>query len=436
VFANDGTLRYNFFMRYQPLAALRHALSVLFTAALFACSSAGTSTAPAKPITDLKSTTILISFDGFRWDYPEFVPTPRLHQMFQNGVRAKSLIPIFPSKTFPNHYTIVTGKYAEHHGIIGNRFWEPELKVWFNMGNRDFSLDPKFWQAEPLWATANNQGQKTAALYWVSADANIPAWHPTYWKPYDNSPSRATRVKQVFDWLDLPVSERPTFISLYFTDTDNYGHSYGPNSEQVKEAIHNLDEAFGSLMDGLESRGISRQVNIVLVSDHGMTELSKDRIVYLDDYIQMEDVEPVDGDIVLGLWPRPGKEDRVYQALKKAAPGLEVYKKAEIPARWHFRDHPRIPPLLCVAKEGWFIGYHQLVNSAKFRLILGGHGYDNQLPSMHGFFAAQGPAFKQGAQVPSFEAVHVYSLLSKLLGVKPLPNDGKLEAVRRLLREQ
>lgn len=386
---------------------------------------------------DLKPTVILVSFDGWRWDYHTKAPTPNLRRLMARGVRADGLIPSFPSKTFPNHYTIATGLYPGHHGIVANNIKDPQTGRLLTLSKREEIRDPMWWGGEPIWVTAERARQRTAAMFWPGTEAPIMGVRPAYWAPYDEKYPAADRVDRVLQWLDLPAAERPTFITLYFEDTDTAGHNSGPDSRAVREAIMRADGYLGRLVRGLEDRALLDGVNIVVVSDHGMSATSASRVVVLDDYVSLDDVEVVDINPTLGLFPRPGRGEAVYRALATAHPRLKVFRRESTPERWRYRDHPRIPPIVGVADEGWQVMRRSTVAEiamGRARAERGQHGYDPRLTSMRGVFVAAGPAFRRGVRVRPFENVHIYNALAQILGVPPAPNDGNPAVARSLLR--
>lgn len=377
-------------------------------------------------------TVILISIDGFRWDYPEKADTPNIDYLIEHGVRAKSLIPCFPTKTFPNHYTIVTGLYPEHHGIIANNMYNPERSEYFRLSLREAVRDPVWWGGEPIWVTAEKNGLIAASYFWPGSGTKIKGTLPTYWYEYDGSVPNEARIQQLLKWLDLPEERRPALLLTYFSVIDDAGHDYGPESAQVKKAIEYIDSVLGILLDGLRQRALLDRVNIIVVSDHGMAEISPERVIFLDDTIEMKQVDIVDWNPVAAINPFPGQVDSVYHKLVHAHPHLKVYRKHEIPARFNYRDHPCITQILAIADEGWSITSHETV---KPEYISGGnHGFDNQARSMGATFIAAGPAFKAGLTVPPFKNVHIYALLAEILDLPPAANDGSLDSVRVLLR--
>jgi predicted AlkP superfamily pyrophosphatase or phosphodiesterase len=404
---------------------------------LLACAALAVPATRAQQTDGLEPTVILISFDGWRWDYHTRIPTPNLRQLIARGVRAEGLIPAFPSKTFPNHYTMVTGLYPGHHGIIANNIWDDPTERMFTPGRRNEVRDSMWWGGEPIWVTAERAGIATAPLFWPGAEARIQGVRPRYSEPYNEGLPAGERVERVLRWLDLPAAERPRFITLYFEDTDTAGHADGPDSDAVRQAVIRSDGYLGQLSDGLQRRGLLDRVNIVVVSDHGMAATSPGRVVVLDDYISLDDVVVSDINPTLGIFPKAGKEDAVYRALSRAHPRLHVYRRQDTPAHWHHRDHPRIPPIVGVVDEGW-----QVMRRSSLRDIVqsvvrgsgGQHGYDSRNKSMHGLFVAAGPAFKQGTTVRAFENVHIYHVLARILGIAPVRNDGDPAVGRRLMR--
>ncbi len=384
---------------------------------------------------ELPPTVLLVSLDGFRWDYPALYETPTLDSIAARGVHAEALVPVFPTKTFPNHYTQVTGLYPEHHGIVANTMHDPRMDASFSLGNQEAIEDPRWWGGEPLWVTAEEQGQIAATYFWPGSEAPIGGVRPTYWKTYDGDVSGEARVRQVLDWLDLPPGERPTFITLYLSRVDHAGHVHGPRSDEVAEAVREVDTLLGRLLDGLAARGLTDEVNLIVTSDHGMTPTSPERVVMLDEYVDLANVEIVAYSPVLMLYAEAGQEEDVIENLRRA-PHLTVYRKENVPEVFHFADHPRVPPIIAIADEGWSITTRGYYAENPERFDGGGHGYDHRLTSMHGIFYARGPAFTNGKTVAPFSSVHLYDLIAHLLGLDPAPNDGSLDSVRVVLKAE
>jgi len=398
---------------------------------------AGLAAGQREPFADLKPTVILVSFDGFRWDYPTKMPTPNLNRLMARGVHARNLIPSFPSKTFPNHYTIVTGLYPGHHGIVANNIYDPPTGKVFAAASRAAVQDPMWWGGVPIWTVVEKAHLFSAPLFWPGSEAPHDGIMPKYWEPYNMNTPATARINEMFAWLDLPAAQRPVFLTLYFEDTDEAGHASGPDSQDVRDAIARDDGYVGDIVAGLTRRGILDRVNLVVVSDHGMTPVDDEHVIVADDYVNPDDVVISNINPDLSLFPKAGKEDAVYRALEHASPHMKVYKRADIPARWHFRDHPRVPSVLGIAEDRWQILRRATVNNIKAGKVKGGrgqHGYDPQYMSMRAFFAAAGPAFKSGLTVAPFENVSIYDVLAKALGVTAPPNDGDPAVAREVLR--
>jgi len=376
---------------------------------------------------------ILISIDGFRFDYLEHTTCPNLRRLASEGVRAEWMIPVFPTKTFPNHYSIVTGLHPGHHGIIANSMYDPVFDAMFTMRKREEVTNPRWWGGEPIWVTAENQGLIAATFFWPGSEAPIGGKMPSYWLRYDGSIPYPQRVKKVLKWLDEPEDRRPTLITLYFEDVDHAGHEYGPDFAAVDTAVRSVDEALGLLLEGLEARDLLDRTNILVVSDHGMAATHRNRTIWLDDYIGLDSVRTVDWGPIVSVWADSGQVEPVFRAVSGVHPNMKAYKKDGIPERWQYRMHRRVAPITLVADEGWTIASRRF-DPWRRSDHGGNHGYDNATPSMRALFLARGPAFKSGEVVPPFQNVHVYSLLAHLLGVVPARTDANLDSLRQILR--
>jgi predicted AlkP superfamily pyrophosphatase or phosphodiesterase len=411
---------------------MRRFIPVLLAAALISGCSSQENNGPSS---DFDHTVILLSADGLRADYLNRMDTPNIDRLITGGAYAnQGMVPVYPSLTFPNHYSIVTGLYPAHHGIVSNTMFDPEMNARFSIRDREAITTSEWWEGEPIWVTAENQGVKTATYYWVGSEAPIKGVSPSYWYTFDDTVPGNDRIDQVFSWLDMPVAERPGFISVYFSDVDNAGHGEGPNAEETADAVRGIDAYIGRLLDGLDSRDLFDKVNIILVADHGMSELSPDRVVFLDDYIDLDDVYITDTYSVLGLNPKDGKFDAVYDALKNAHPSMHVFKEGEAPARFHYEGHRRIPQIFGHVDDGWMIVRERSYFEQNPNSVSGGaHGYDNELESMKATFVAHGPAFKDGVTIAPFENIQLYNVMSGILGIKPASNDGNMTALSSIL---
>lgn len=398
-------------------------------AALVAAVLAGAGVAqPARPIV------ILISIDGWRWDYLDRFKPPTLFALAKAGVRAEALVPIFPSKTFPNHYTLVTGLYPERHGIVSNSMTDPNLPGRFTLRDRDVQQDTRWWGGEPLWITAQQQGQLAATMFWPGSDVEIDGQRPRYYRTFENELPNEERVDQLLGWLNQPEATRPTFLTLYFSTMDSAGHDGGPESPEVGEAAAVVDRGIARLVEGVRAQGLQSRINYVLVSDHGMAALSRERTIVLDDYLDVSTIEIIDTSPVVTINPIQGSADAIYAALKDKHPSLAVYTRDTLPLQYRLRDHPRLPAVIGVADVGWHVTTREWLARENDTVPGGTHGYDPAVRSMHGLFVASGPQFKAGVVVPPFQNVHVYELICKVLGLRPAPNDGDPAVTAAFLR--
>ncbi len=399
---------------------------LLFPVILFAQSSGGINRADqqAKPYV------ILISLDGFRADYFERFEAPNFHRLMQQGVRAEGLIPVFPSKTFPNHYSIVTGMYADHHGLVSNGFYDPQRQQTYAMSDRAAVQDGSWYGGEPIWVTAEKQGMVAASFFWPGSEAAIGGVRPTYTKEYDSDVPNEVRVDTVLDWLKMEPEKRPHFITLYFSDVDSAGHHFGPRAPEVQAAIATVDHQLGRLLDGIESLPMREPVYVIVVSDHGMAETGPEQYIALDSLIDMEGVRIADAGTNANLHITGGSKQAraVRDAINRKLQHGRAYLRREIPATLHYRSNPRIGDIVIVMEEPYQIGSKDRAP----RGLGGAHGWNPTVASMHGIFLVMGPGMKRGATIPRFENIQVYSLMAELLGLKAY---GKIDSRPGWLRK-
>jgi predicted AlkP superfamily pyrophosphatase or phosphodiesterase len=369
---------------------------------------------------------VLVSIDGFRADYLDRGVTPTLSALAAGGVRG-DMRPSFPSKTFPNHYTLVTGLRPDRNGIVDNNMYDPAIGPQeFTMSKREVNKDGRWWdEAEPIWVTAEKAGVRTATMFWPGSDVEIRGVLPSRWKLFDIKMPAEARVDQALAWLDGPAADRPKLLTLYFDDVDTAGHHQGPDSPGLNEAAAKVDAAVARLEAGLKARGVV--ANLIVVADHGMAPISQDRRLFADDMVDMSALRWTTMGAFMALTPVAGHEAEVDKALLQTPHAhMQCWKKADIPARYHYGKNPRVPALFCLAETGWEITTH----AYKPRQIdAGDHGFDNFAPEMRAVFVANGPAFRRGQRLATFDNVDVYPLLARLLGVKAQPNDGDLADV-------
>jgi predicted AlkP superfamily pyrophosphatase or phosphodiesterase len=365
---------------------------------------------------------VLVSIDGWRWDYLQRFKPPSLTELASRGVVSDGLIPVFPSKTFPNHYTLVTGLYPSRHGIVSNNMRDPALPRLFSLGDVAVQQDTRWWGGIPLWVTAERQGQIAGTMFWPGSDVEIAGDRPAKWRQYDDDAPNDRRVDEVIAWLKEPEATRPTFVTLYFSEVDTAGHDYGPDSAEIAPAITHVDAAMARLLAGIRRAGLESITNVVVVSDHGMAQNARERTIVLDDLVDLDTVDVIDWSPVLGVSPKGGSVEDLYRALKDKHRALAVYRNEDLPDRYHLAGHPRYPAVIGIADDGWdIVSRQRMTRDYGSR---GTHGYDPAHRSMHGLFIATGPAFRTGIKVPRFENVHVYELLCRVLAVRPEPNDG------------
>jgi alkaline phosphatase D len=331
---------------------------------------------------------IMLSLDGFRWDYTGQANTPVFDSLKRIGVVAASLKPSFPTKTFPNHYAIATGLYPDHNGIVLNRFYAADLKRNYSLSDRSTVTDGSFYGGDPIWNLAERQGIKTATLFWVGASAEINGQRPSFWSTYQTGLSLNSRIDSLVHWLSLPERQRPQLILWYYLEPDWTGHDYGPNSPELVAEIEKLDAFLGDFFTAMRKLPVFDQLNFIVTSDHGMAELSPDKQVLLDEYVDTTKVEIINGgNPVYNFKVKEGYLEEVFSRLKKA-PHLQVWKHDSLPERLHYGTNIRTLDLTIVADPGWSIYWSWKIGQSKAT-----HGYDNDFKDMHAIFYAAGPVF-------------------------------------------
>lgn len=393
--------------------------------ALTIAACAHTDTAPAAA--QSPTITILVSIDGFRPDYLSPEATPTLWRLAREGASAE-MRPAFPSITFPNHYTLVTGVRPDTHGVVNNRMEDSARPgVTFTLSDRQVASDPIWWEgATPLWVDAERQGVRSATMFWPGSDYELGGVRPSHWRAFDQGLPDFARVDTLLGWVDAP--ERPLFFTLYFDIVDTAGHRYGPDAYETRAAAAQTDAALARLVDGLAARGVA--ANLVIVSDHGMAEVSEDRVIDLDALLAGAQARIVWDGPLAGLEPAAGAD--LSTLLGPHANG-ECLTKQDAAHRFGYGAHVRVPPVICLAAVGWRYRSSQI---PPYRTpSRGAHGYDPNAPEMAALFIGHGPAFKSGLALPRFNSVSVYPLLAHLIGVTPAANEGALADTASALRE-
>jgi len=377
---------------------------------------------------------ILVSFDGFKPEYLQRIALPSFERVTSKGVRSVGMIPVFPSKTFPNHYSMVTGMYAETHGLVGNRFIDPQRGAVYSMSDTNAVWDGTWYRGEPIWVTAEKQGMLAASYFWVASEAAIGGVRPTYWKKYDGRVRNEQRVDSVLAWLALPAERRPHMITMYFSTTDGAGHDHGPLAPQVDTAAQRVDAALGRLLDGLERLpDVKDRVYLILVSDHGMSETSPRWYAALDTLIDMTGVQLAEGGTLANLHVEGGvsRARALRDSINRRMKFGRAYLRADVPANLHYSKDPRIGDIVVVMNDHWQVG---MANRPAREG--GNHGWNPNFPSMHALFVASGPDIPAGGVIPTFENVDLYPFIADVLGLRPAGGiDGKAGRLRRLIRD-
>ncbi|WP_260921746.1 ectonucleotide pyrophosphatase/phosphodiesterase [Novosphingobium sp. 9] len=418
--------------RFAPLLGALLALSPVPALAHQGTAQAATSSSK-RPVV------ILVSIDGFRADYLQRGITPNLSALAAKGISA-AMRPSFPSKTFPNHWALVTGEYPDHNGIVGNTFEDPRRPgETFTMK----SDDPFWWdEAEPIWVAAEKAGIRTATMFWPGSNigwGGTMAQHgypvvtggtrPEDWQQYNGAVDATQRVNAVLDWMRRPAAIRPRLVTLYFDTVDTAGHMYGPDDARTNDAIHDVDSHIGDLVAGLKAQGI--KADVIVVADHGMAAISSQRVVALDKVADPALYRIVDSGPFASLQPTEGNTAKLEAALLAPHDHMQCWRKGEIPARLHYGTNPRIAPYFCLAETGW-----QIAATAPTEEKTGGsHGWDNAAPEMAALFVAAGPDIERKGALPAFDNVDVEPLVRDLLGLAPKPeadgNDAPFKAALR-----
>lgn len=385
---------------------------------------------------DSKPALLLISIDGLRPQDITLQDMPNLWQLAEDGVRGAGMYPAYPSLTFPNHYTLVTGLLPDRHGIVHNSMQDAELGE-FRMSLRDAVQDGRWWGGEPVWVSAEKAGLRTATLFWPGSEAEISGYRPRIFSLFNVATTAEWRAETVAGWLTERQERRPNFATLYFDKVDHASHMHGPNSAEALSARRNSDAAIGYLLDRLRAAKQLDKVNIVVVSDHGFAEVPENNFIAVADMVPADWVEVVSTGQVVSFSLKPATKAQAEQRLLAEHPNYQCWQKSELPARWNYGKHPRVPEIICQMNEGWDALSDEKVaerKAAKNRMR-GSHGYDPALPSMRASFIAHGPAFRAGTTLPVFNNVDIYPLLMKLIGLPEVPNDGDIQTFESVLKE-
>ncbi|GAA4876560.1 ectonucleotide pyrophosphatase/phosphodiesterase [Ferrimonas pelagia] len=414
---------------------MRLFLGLLFTVLIAGCSNTSPNAEQREPHL------LLISVDGYRYDYNAIHQPPFLSQFEQQAAVIEKMAPSFPTKTFPNHLTLVTGLLPENHGIVSNGFHNPALGEDYFLSRAEAVTNGDFYSGIPLWSLAAEQGMKSGTYFWPGSEAKIAGHRPTYYTAYNHVEDFQIRIDQIVEWFELPQGERPQFATLYFHEVDSMGHYHGATSEQARDALHKVDAAVAQLVERLNALADTQNMdlNIIITSDHGMKDLAKLDRVFMDEVMAQEP----------GLSERlrligTGPVTQIYaQGEDKAAdlarmielfqdiPNIEIYKREDIPMRLLFKGHVAIGDAIILTNESY------LDNAERPTTLMGNHGFETAaVPEMNTLLMGVGPAFESGARIESADNIHVYSLMAEILGLSiDHKIDGELAPLAPLLAQ-
>ena len=372
---------------------------------------------------------ILVSFDGFRYDYSEQLKTPNFDYLRDNGVKAKSLKPIFPSFTFPNHYSIATGCYTDKHGILGNSFYDIKRKETYSYKIPSTVQDGSWYGCEPIWVTAEKNNIIAASYFWVGSEAEINGYRPSIYKNYKNGINPISKVDSVMKWINNENDNMPGLITLYFNEPDHSGHVFGPNHINTQLQVELADSILGYLLNSINDLKIKDRVNIIVVSDHGMVEVSEEKLIKVDDYIDSEDFEFYDKGPVMQLYTKNSKIEKIDSDL---IPHTSIYAREDFPNNFRFKTY-NLGDFFLLADSGWMM-YTEKDITPEGLTVSGMHGYNPDNISMHGIFYAYGPSFKTNFNLESFELIHIYPLICNILDIEPYNDiDGDINILKEIL---
>lgn len=376
---------------------------------------------------------VLISIDGFRFDYLDRFPSPALQRIAAEGIRAESLRPVWPTLTFPNHFSIATGLYPAEHGIIANDFMNESRDAWYHYKKRETVQDGSWYRGEPIWVAAERAGIGSAAFYYVGTEAPVDGVAPSDWRPFDASVPGGERVEQVLAWLALPEQQRPHVITLYFEHVDTTSHSYGPATPQTVAAIRRVDGWIGELLKGIDASPLADKVTVFVVSDHGQGVYRNDEPLVLSDFMSLENIQIVESGPVSLLYLADRSPQHV-RAVRAAINARWQHGRAwlpeEAPAAWRIANSPRMADIVLQAEPGYAVVSNR---DQLGKINKGDHGWAPESRSMHGIFLASGPGLPHGLNVGTIAAVDIYPLLLKQVGLtdqrKTRPSSPLLDAI-------
>ncbi len=375
---------------------------------------------------------VVLSMDGFRYNYQEIAETPNLDQIDKEGLSGK-FRPCYPTLTFPNHYSMATGLYPNNHGIVANKFWTPNDER-YKLGDRESVENPKFYYGEPIWNVARKQGLCSASYFWVGSETAVGGMQPNIWKRYNAHDSFISRADSVISWLQNPEDIRPHLIMWYLSEPDHDGHTYGPNAQETKASIEEVDAVVGHFRNKLAKLPIAEQVDFIIVSDHGMTQLDYKRKVNLADYINRKEFKHIATGPFTHIYPKKGYEEKIYTQLQNI-PNAKVYRKGELPKRLHFGSSNKIGDIVVIADLGAVVYFNDR-GSEPYKRLKGAHGFDNKEEQMQAVFKAVGPSFQAGRVIKeAIPNITLYPLICEILDLKAPKNDADDKLAKSLLKK-
>ncbi len=384
---------------------------------------------PNTPAQQAKHYVVLVSLDGFRYDYPRKFGTPHLDALAHAGVSTPDgMLPAFPSLTFPNHYSIVTGLYPEHHGIVGNSFYDPSRNAVYAYTRSETNADGTWYGGTPLWSLAEQQGMRAACLFWPGSEAEIAGKRPSYYLHYDDGVDNHKRIDQVIAWLNLPAADRPHFITLYYADVDHAGHAHGPDSAETRNAVHAVDALMGDLEGRLRATGLP--IDLIVLADHGMITLQPPAVI-LSDFANLDGVR-TQGSLIYAK--DDAEAERVYRDfLAHPSPKFKVYRRAAMPPELRFSANSRAGDPIVVPTGPYTLLAHASKLPEPIQ-IHGSHGFDpHTMPEMKAIFLAEGPDFNRNKRLKTFDNVDVYPLIAQILQLRTPATDGALKPLEPAL---
>ena len=389
---------------------------------------------PSRPTTDTDARAsrivLLVSIDGLPASMLGTGVLPTLDRLAAKGVRAEWMNPSYPTLTFPNHYTLVTGLRPDRHGVVHNNMIDAQLG---RFASKQASADDgRWWGGEPIWATLQKQGGIAATMFWPGSRAEIAGQRPRYSRAFDMKVTPEARVRQILTWLDLPQAQRPRLLTLYFEQYDVAAHNHGVRGGHALASLREIDAALAQLQAGLQARGLHGRTDLIVLSDHGMADVPRDNIRFLDDRLDASAYDLWSWGTLVGIVPKPGRVDEVERAFLGQQDRYRCWRRTELPAMWHYGRHPRVAPIVCQSETGWRV--QTRANERWPQPARGEHGFAPEDPSMRAVFVASGPAFRKGVVLAPFDNVDIYPLLAHLLDVKPAANDGDLSSTAAALR--